>query len=73
VVRVVETAGREGPARIVLPAWDRLVPFEIGPFQIRTFRIPRDPSGPAVETDLLERPLDGALEDVAEAAGPDPD
>ena len=56
VVRVVETAGREAPARIRLPAWDREVAFDIGPFEIRTFRIPRDPSGDVVETDLLERP-----------------
>ena len=56
VVRVVETAGREAPARIRLLAWDREVAFDIGPFEIRTFRIPRDPSGDVVETDLLERP-----------------
>ena len=57
VVRAVETAGRATPARIVLPAWDREVPFDIAPFEIRTFRIPRDPSQPVAETDLLERPL----------------
>ncbi|HSK51537.1 MAG TPA: glycoside hydrolase family 38 C-terminal domain-containing protein [Clostridia bacterium] len=57
VVRVVEIAGRAGPARIELPAWERQVAFEIRPFEIRTFRIPRDPSAPPVETDLLERPL----------------
>jgi len=59
VVRVVETAGRGGPARIVLPAWGREHAFEIGPFEIRTFLIPRDPSGAVIETDLLERPLEG--------------
>ena len=57
VVRAVETAGRAAPARIVLPAWDREVTFDIAPFEIRTFRIPRDPSQPVAETDLLERPL----------------
>jgi alpha-mannosidase len=56
VVRVVETAGRAAPARIRLPAWDRTVAFDIRPFEIRTFRIPRDPSGDVVEADLLERP-----------------
>jgi alpha-mannosidase len=56
VVRVVETAGRSAPARIRLPAWDREVAFDIRPFEIRTFRIPRDPSGDVAETDLLERP-----------------
>jgi hypothetical protein len=57
VVRVVETSGRGGPASISLPAWSREVTFEIQPFEIRTFRIPRDPHGGVVETDLLERPL----------------
>jgi alpha-mannosidase len=57
VVRVVETAGRAAPVRIVLPAWDREVAFDIAPFEIRTFRIPRDPAKPVAETDLLERPL----------------
>ena len=56
VVRVVETADRRAAARIRLPAWDREIAFDIGPFEIRTFRIPRDPSGDVVETDLLERP-----------------
>jgi alpha-mannosidase len=56
VVRVVETAGRAAPVRVRLPAWDREVAFDIRPFEIRTFRIPRDPSGDVVETDLLERP-----------------
>jgi alpha-mannosidase len=56
VVRVVETAGRRAAARIRLPAWDREIAFDIGPFEIRTFRILRDPSGDDVETDLLERP-----------------
>jgi alpha-mannosidase len=58
VVRVVETAGRTAAGRIVLPAWDRVVEVDARPYQIRTFRIPRDPTGPAVETDLLERPLE---------------
>jgi alpha-mannosidase len=57
VVRAVETAGRASPARIVLPAWDREIAFDMAPFEIRTFRIPRDPSRPVAETDLLERPL----------------
>ena len=60
MVRVVETAGRAAPARIVLPAWDREVPFDIAPFEIRTFRIPRDQNQPVAETDLLERPLAGS-------------
>jgi hypothetical protein len=38
-----------------LPAWDRDVAFDIRPFEIRTFRIPRDRGADVVETDLLER------------------
>jgi alpha-mannosidase len=57
VVRVVETSGRAGPARITLPAWDREVAFDIDPFEIRTFRIPRDGGSQVIETDLLERPM----------------
>jgi alpha-mannosidase len=57
VVRVVETAGRAGPARVAFPAWDRTLELEVGPFEIRTFRVPRDDSVDATETDLLERPL----------------
>ena len=43
-------------ARVRLPAWDREIVFDIRPYEIRTFRIPRDPSGEVVEADLLERP-----------------
>ncbi len=60
VVRVVETAGRPADARVTFPAWDRALAFEIGPYEIRTFRVPRDPGAAPVETDLLERPLDAA-------------
>ena len=56
VVRVVETAGRQVSARVALPAWNRELAFEIRPFEIRTFRVPRDRDGDVVETDLLERP-----------------
>jgi alpha-mannosidase len=56
VVRAVETSGRAASARIDLPGWGREIRFEAGPFQIRTFRVPRDPALPVVETDLLERP-----------------
>ena len=57
VVRVVETAGRPATARVAFPAWGRDLTFEIRPFEIRTFRVPRDAAMAAVETDLLERPL----------------
>ena len=56
VVRVVETAGRAAEARVSFPAWTRAFEFAIGPFEVRTFRLPRG-EGEAVEVDLLERPV----------------
>ena len=61
IVRVVETAGRATSARIELPAWDRRIDLDIGPFQIRTLRVPRDAKSGPVFVDLLERPI-GAIE-----------
>jgi alpha-mannosidase len=58
VVRLVETTGRSGDVRVRLPDWSRELAFEIRPYEIRTFRLARDRDAPAVETDLLERPLD---------------
>jgi alpha-mannosidase len=58
VVRVAEAIGRTAEARIVFPVWDREIAFRIGPFEIRTFRVPRNASSPPIEVDLLERPLD---------------
>ncbi len=55
VVRVAETEGRAVDAVAELPAWDRRLETRLGPWQIRTFRIPAE--GEPVETDLLERPL----------------
>jgi alpha-mannosidase len=63
VVRAFETAGRRADVRIDLPAWRRQLEFEIAPFEIRTFRVPRDTSRPVNETDLLERPLADLLAD----------
>ena len=57
VVRIVETAGRAGHARLSLPGLRRELAFEIGPFEIRTFRVPIEADGEPIETDLLERPL----------------
>jgi alpha-mannosidase len=62
VVRVVETAGRAATARVAFPAWHRELSFEIGPHEIRTFRVPRDGGAEPIETDLLERPLSEAAE-----------
>jgi alpha-mannosidase len=58
VVRAYETAGRPAPrARIDLPLLGRRIETAFGPHQIKTFRVPADPGEPAVETDLLERPI----------------
>jgi alpha-mannosidase len=58
VVRAYETAGRPAPrARIDLPLLGRRIETAFGPYQIRSFRVPADPGLPAVETDLLERPI----------------
>ena len=57
VVRIAETVGRSAPVRLAFPAWDRTLTFDIGPFELRTFRVPRDRAAGPVETDLLERPL----------------
>ena len=60
VVRVVETAGRTAEARVHLTVWGRELAFPIGPYEIRTFRLPADAGAEPFETDLLERPLDRA-------------
>ncbi len=58
VLRAYETAGRPvGRATIDLPLLGRRIETAFGAHQIRTFRVPADPGLPAVETDLLERPL----------------
>ena len=65
VVRVIETAGRAATARVMFPAWDRELSFEIGPHEIRTFRLRHDNATETIETDLLERPLSEAGESGA--------
>ena len=52
VVRAYETAGRGGEATIEVLG--RSVTAAFGPAEIKTFRIPRDPSEPVVETDMIE-------------------
>ncbi|MFL5725826.1 MAG: alpha-mannosidase [Chloroflexota bacterium] len=56
LVRLAETAGRQCAARLRLPGIGRDVEVEMGPFEIRTFRVPSG-GGAAEETDLIERPL----------------
>jgi alpha-mannosidase len=56
VVRAYESAGRPATAEIDLPLVGRCLTAAFGPCEIRTFRVPRDPERPVIETDLLERP-----------------
>ena len=69
VVRVVETCGRAVRGAVDLPLWQRRFEIDIGPFQIRTFRISRDPDVEVTETDLLERPLTADAESSTDVAG----
>jgi len=56
---VVETAGRPATAVVRLPGRTTPFSFEIGPYEIRTFRVAPGGEAAPVETDLLERPLAG--------------
>lgn len=52
VVRAYETAGRAVDATIEVLG--RTVAASFGPSEIKTFLVPRDPSAPVVETDMIE-------------------
>lgn len=54
VVRCVETAKTAIRANICIPLLNRTIEAQFGPSEIKTFRIPTDPSQPVVETNLLE-------------------
>jgi alpha-mannosidase len=54
VLRAYETTRVATQARIHLPRWKRVIEAQFGPCEIKTFRIPREPSQPVVETNLLE-------------------
>ncbi|HEU5055694.1 MAG TPA: glycoside hydrolase family 38 C-terminal domain-containing protein [Kofleriaceae bacterium] len=54
IVRCVETHGVAAAARIELAAWRRFIEAGFAPLEIKTFRVPRDPSAPVREVDLLE-------------------
>jgi alpha-mannosidase len=51
-VRAYETAGRTAATRITV--LDRSFDAELGPSEIKTWRVPRDPAVAVAETDLLE-------------------
>jgi alpha-mannosidase len=59
IVRAVETRGERTTARLALPLVGRVLEQEFAPYQLRTFRVPADPSAPVTEVDLVEWPLRG--------------
>ncbi len=54
ILRAYETAKSTAKATITLPEMGRTIEASFLPCEIKTFRIPRDPAQPAVETDLVE-------------------
>jgi alpha-mannosidase len=56
IVRAYEAHGRRAAATIRFPNWERTIETDFAPFEIRTFRVPRDPAAAVTETDLLEEP-----------------
>jgi alpha-mannosidase len=54
IVRAFESAGVASHATIELPFLGRTIDADFGPAEIKTFRVPPDPSDPVVETNLLE-------------------
>ncbi|HEX2221901.1 MAG TPA: glycoside hydrolase family 38 C-terminal domain-containing protein [Candidatus Limnocylindria bacterium] len=54
VIRLWEVTGAATTATLRLPAWRRELRVELGPAEIRTLKVPRDPARPAREVDLIE-------------------
>ncbi|HEX6293472.1 MAG TPA: glycoside hydrolase family 38 C-terminal domain-containing protein [Herpetosiphonaceae bacterium] len=54
IVRCYETHKAQTDATIRLPKWNRTISATFGPCEIKTFRVPKDPALPIVETNLLE-------------------
>jgi alpha-mannosidase len=54
ILRAYESAGRAARATVALPLVERTIEAEFGRAEIKTFRVPRDPASPVVETNLLE-------------------
>jgi alpha-mannosidase len=57
IVRAVETSGVATGTRIDLPLVGRGIDVELGPSQIRTWRVSKDPAAEVVEVDLVEWPV----------------
>jgi alpha-mannosidase len=54
VIRCYESAKMSTRAIIGLPLLNRVIEAQFGPCEIKTFRIPADPTQPVAETNLLE-------------------
>jgi alpha-mannosidase len=54
ILRCYETNKSQTHATIRLLKWQREISTTFGPCEIKTFRVPRDPALPIVETNLLE-------------------
>jgi alpha-mannosidase len=54
ILRCSETAGVTTDATLRLPAWNRTIEATFTPFEIKTFRVPKDQTQPVRETDLIE-------------------
>src|SRR5439155_914786 len=60
IVRCYETAGVAGAATLRLSAWNRVIETTFSPYEIKTFRVPRDGGQPVAETDLIEWHVDAS-------------
>ncbi len=54
ILRAYETDKTPTHAHIRLESWNRAIETDFGACEIKTLRIPRDPTAPVVETDFLE-------------------
>ncbi|MBA3364412.1 MAG: alpha-mannosidase [Actinobacteria bacterium] len=77
VVRAYESAGRPARVSIELPLVKRTIEAEFGPAEVKTFRVPRDPDAPVLQTTLLEwcehppgQPAVGPVAPPEESASP---
>lgn len=59
ILRAYEAHKTSAHAHIHLPALERTLEIDFAPGEIKTLRIPRDPSAAVSETDFLERELTG--------------
>ena len=55
IVRAYETTKTATQATIRLPKWGRVIEAQFAPGEIKTFRVPRDPTQAIVETNMLEQ------------------